>query len=297
MPKTNFFIVGMQRAATTAMARYLGQHQEIVMCEPKEPHYFADDFPKIRKASCLDEYEKLFLSKTEARIYGEASTGYLFSRTAIENIYRYNPDAKIVVMLRNPVDMVHSLHAHLLFCGHEDEEDFSKAWKLQADRKKGERLSKDPRFHEFLNYFEVGLIGEQVDRLLSIFPRSQVKFILFDDFVKNPEGAYQEILRFLKLKSDERKNFERVNENMTYWLPFYYRLRKLIPWWVRSFIPKFYALIGKDNLKISRLIFASQKKSPRLTSTQRQMLINLYTSDIKKLSKLTELDLTRWLMI
>jgi hypothetical protein len=292
--KVDFFIVGMQRAATTSISQYLDAHPEVTVCTPKEPHYFADDLPKIKAVDTLEDYKVLYGGRAKNnRVLGEASTGYLFSKVAITNIMQHNPEAKIIVLLRNPVDMIHSLHAHLLFCGHEDIESFEEAWSLQEERKKGGFLPRDPRFHPFMQYYDAGCIGSQVKRLLDIFPQEQVKFILFENFIRNSEATYQEILAFLGVANDGRKDFFQVNQNMTYILPFYYQVRKLLSWETRQRFGQFHNKIGIGG-NIARRLFSSKKKSPRLSVEMRKKLSGVYLEEITLLSSLIKQDLKHW---
>lgn len=292
--KVDFFIVGMQRAATTSISKYLAAHPNIIVSTPKEPHYFSNDLPKIRVVDNLQSYKKLYVNPDgENNVLGEASTGYLFSRVALSNIKQHNPAAKIIVLLRNPVDMIHSLHAHLLFCGHEDIESFEEAWNIQDERKRGRFLPKDPRFHPFVQYTDVGCIGSQVKRLLDVFPREQVKFILFDNFVREPEAIYQEILAFLGVAPDGRKDFFQVNQNMTYSVPFYYQIRKQLSWKLRVGVIDIFNKIGIGG-NLARRLFASNKKSPRLSPYMREKLSGVYFDEIELLSRLIKQDLKHW---
>ena len=292
--EVDFFVVGMQRAATTSISKYLGAHPNIIVSNPKEPHYFSDDFPEIRAVDSIDEYKALYAEPNKKNsILGEASTGYLFSTVAINNLKKHNPAAKIIVLLRNPVDMIHSLHAHLLFCGHEDIADFEEAWELQEERKKGRLLPQDPRYHPFLQYYDVGCVGTQVKNLLEIFPREQVKFELFDNFIRNPEVIYKDILTFLGLTYDGRKDFFQVNQNMTYMLPFYYQMRKQLSWKTRCRFAKLHNKFGIGG-HLARRLFSSNKKSPRLAHEMRIRLSKIYYEEINLLSILIQQDLKHW---
>ncbi|NEP15031.1 MAG: sulfotransferase domain-containing protein, partial [Symploca sp. SIO2C1] len=217
MNKPNFFIAGAPKCGTTAMAEYLRRHPNIFMSLPKEPHYFAEDFPKIRSIQTLKQYMELFNQVTpEHLIVGEASTTYLYSSVALKNIYQFNQDAKILVMLRNPVDLVYSLHSHHLYNGFEAEKNFKIAWKMQDLRRNGLSIPKTCREPEKLQYKQVALLGAQIEKLLAIFPPQQVKIVLFDDFLVSPKAVYEEILSFMNIPSDGRLEFPKINESKTY---------------------------------------------------------------------------------
>jgi hypothetical protein len=140
--KPDFFIVGAGRSGTTALWRYLSEHPRVFMPRVKEPRFFADDMPGLmNRVAALEDYLALFEDATEEDVaVGEASPQHLYSRTAIRNIREFAPQARLVVMLRNPVEMARSAHAECLYWFVEDEPDFERAWRLQARRRRGERI-------------------------------------------------------------------------------------------------------------------------------------------------------------
>jgi len=212
--KPNFFIVGAPKCGTTALATYLNDHHEIFISDPKEPHYFADDFSKYQCCNDEKQYFDLFNNMPkEIKAIGEASVFYLYSMKAIENIYNYNSNAKLIVMLRNPIEMIHSLHSQLFYTADEDIILFSEAWKLEKNRKMGKNIPMKCREPKLLYYSEIAKYDEQLQRIYNYFPKSQVKVIIFDDFKKSPLNVYKEVLNFLDLDYDGRIQFDKINEN------------------------------------------------------------------------------------
>ena len=210
----NFFIVGAPKCGTTALAAYLSEHPNVFMCMPKEPHYFATDFPNHRDVKDWESYLRLFAGVKEKHLaVGEASVWYFFSQQACTNIKQYKSDAKIIVMLRNPVDLVYSMHSENVHSADEDQTEFEAAWRLQADRKNGKQLPPRCRTPAMLQYGEIGMLGEQLQRLLQVFPSEQVLEVVFDDFARDPMGQYQKVLSFLGVPDDGRSEFPVVNEN------------------------------------------------------------------------------------
>lgn len=299
----NFFIVGAPKCGTTALYEYLRTHPNIFMPNQKEPHYFTQDYPKRPfKPSSLDEYLKLFQESSHEHLaIGEASTGYLYSPVAINNIYKFNKDAKIIVMLRNPVEMVYSLHSELLLNLNENEPDFEKAWRLQDSRRKGQNIPKccyKPSL-PLLQYAKVAKYSAQIERLFNIFPREQIKVILFDDFKKSTRSIYEDVLAFLEVPSDGKTEFPIVNPHTTV----HFRLLKYIIRRINIlFIIKFKKIIGMENdiivPKILTLLSATNGKMEQrksLSSSFRSELINEFKDDIEKLSLLLNKDLSHWL--
>jgi len=182
MKKPNFFIVGAPKSGTTAMAAYLADHPQVFFSVPKEPHYFATDMPGQQQMNTLDRYEILFkTARDEHKRVGEASVWYLHSSEAMANIKAHSPDAKIVVMLRKPVEMVYSMHAQHLYSTTEHITDFSEAWDYAATRKATGTVNRETALQNHF-YDEIAAYGTQLERVYTHFPRSQVKVILFDDF-------------------------------------------------------------------------------------------------------------------
>ena len=141
MRKPDFFLIGAPKCGTTALATYLSEHPNILLSDPKEPQYFCKDLKWYGNPVKSDEdYLRRFfpgLEGSPAAIVGEASSLYLYSKVAVPNILSFQPEAKFIVMLRNPVEMAYSLHSMLCFQGEEDEKDFLKAWHLQDQRRAG----------------------------------------------------------------------------------------------------------------------------------------------------------------
>ena len=97
------------------MHSYLDQHPDILMSSLKEPYYFAEDLNIPWKIRNLDDYLSLFYDRDNSVYCGESSPLYMYSKTAASSISRYNPKARILVMLRNPVDFLWSLHGQYLY--------------------------------------------------------------------------------------------------------------------------------------------------------------------------------------
>ena len=135
MTKPNLFILGAPKCGTTALRDYLGSHPEVFSCAPDEPHFFSTDLVGRSTELSEKQYLRKYFSgvKKHHKIIIDKSTWYLYSKNAVSNILRFNPDSKFIVMVRNPVDMDYSLHSQLLWTGEEDISDFETSWHLQDD--------------------------------------------------------------------------------------------------------------------------------------------------------------------
>ncbi len=211
--KPSFFIVGAPKCGTTALAKYLSEHDDIFMSSPKEPHYFATNFAEsMRTAQTEDHYLSLFKNAKKNQICGEASIWYLYSMEAIKNIAKFDPNAKIMIMVRNPTDMIYSLHSQKIYSLDEDIIDFEEAWNLSWERKKGNCIPKRCRESKTLFYHEIANFYEQIQYLYKFFPKSQVKIIEFQKFSKSNLNVYKDVLDFLNLEYDGKKEFKKINE-------------------------------------------------------------------------------------
>ncbi len=214
MKKPNFFILGAPKCGTTAMAQWLSTHPEIFFSKAKEPHYYNTDH-KNTVIKSHNQYMSLFAKATEAhKVVGEASVWYLYSKDAVSNIKKdlNNDDLKFLVMIRNPVQMAYSLHQQQVFNLNEPVKDFKEAWGLQDERRDTKRTGLLTRNENQLLYGDACKLGEQVERLFKTVNRNAVKIILLEDLKKDPEQVYKDVLNFLHLPFDSRKNFVPVNE-------------------------------------------------------------------------------------
>jgi hypothetical protein len=297
--RPNFFIVGAPKSGTTALYEYLRHHPGIFMPEKKEPHYFATDFVHFPRIQEEEEYLQLFsgCSDTHSAV-GEASAAYLFSDTAVKNIYAFNPGAKIIAMLRNPVDLVYSMHAQALYNFNEDEPDFEKAWALQGERQQGRHIPPGCRAGQLLQYQALGSLGEQVKRLYSIFPRSQVLIIFFDDFLADTRSAYEEVLKFLELPTDGRTNFDPVNISKTHKSKILGWLTQTPPKPVISIVRFLRKRLGID---IYRPLAWARRLNDRAAGREpldpefRDHLQEVFRDDIRLLEEQTGKNLDHWL--
>ena len=296
--KPNFFMVGAPKCGTTALSEYLREHPNIFMSTPKEPHYFATDMEGYRFVKTENDYLGLFGNVTkEHKAIGEASVYYLYSKDAIKNIFAYNKEAKIIIMLRNPVEMVYSLHSQLVESANEDVRDFMTAWELVEKRKSGDMLPENSKDHKVLFYDEIGKYNEQLENVYKYFNSEQVKIILFDDFKVNTKKIYEEILEFLNVPQDNRGKFPIINENAeprNFWLN---SLMKKQPKLLEITINKLKLILGIKQSGIGKMIISmNTKKAKRkiLSDTLKQEVYKNYEPDIFKLSKLLNIDLINW---
>lgn len=296
--KPNFFIVGAPKCGTTALHQYLRPHPNVFMPRVKEPHFFATDLGRYPKIKTKEDYARLFAGATEAHLrIGEASVYYLRSAVAIPAIRTFNPDAKILAVFRNPVDVVHALHSQLLLWSEETVADFELAWRLQARRREGLDLP-TCRSPLLVQYAEVAAFGAQAQRLLAVFPREQVKLILYDDLAASPQQVYDEVIAFLEIPHDKRTHFPRINENRrarSLWLK--HLIRRPPPLLRQAYIGLQRTIGTEPLLSLKReIVSRNTSREPRapLAPAFRAELVEAFRSEVALLAELVGRDLSHW---
>ncbi len=290
MKKPNFFIIGAPKCGTTSLAAWLAEHPQIYMSPTKEPHYFNTD--QQRYLNSLQGYERLFEGANgRHRAVGEASVWYLFSETAVGNILDYSPQAKFIVLLRNPVDMAPSLHEEMVFNGREEVADFATAWSLQDERRSGARLPPMVWEPSYVQYGPACSLGAQMARLARRVSPEQTMVILLDELRADPHGTYSAVLEFLGVGDDGRHDFPVLNSAKHRRWPGLARLPWLATRVKRALgIERGFGLWGRVDV-LNRV---ERPRSP-INSTTLSMLQDYFRSDIRLLEEVTGRDLSAWL--
>jgi hypothetical protein len=187
MPIPNFFIVGSWKAGTTSIYRYLEGHPEVFMSPVKEPHYFVHHSKfRPRLFWLRSSYLGLFKNAGDAKVIGEASAYYFCMPESPQMIHDFNPLAKIVIMLRNPVDVIYAFHSESIFLGRETR-GFAQALQYQESH---------PR--HVPNYIDIiRRWPQQIREYQRLFGKERVHIIIFDDLAADPRGVYERLLDFL----------------------------------------------------------------------------------------------------
>jgi Sulfotransferase domain len=283
----NLFIVGAPKCGTTSMARYLGAHDSIFMSKPKEPHFFAPDLP--REVESMDAYLALFSERAPGTlVVGEASSLYLYSEVAAALIRDFNPDARIVAMIRNPVDLVQSFHSQMVYNLVETQGDFERAW-----REHGEREDQDPR----LKYAAIGRLATQLRRLYAAWPREQVALVRFDVFRGDPRTSYLRVLRHVSVQDDGRTWFPTLNVNRVNRSTLLARLARRTPKAIETGSRWAKKLLGVKEWGIMKKVSAFNTRRgarPPMRPGFRSELSEYFRDEVEALSQLTGEDLTSW---
>jgi len=290
LKKPNLFIVGAPKCGTTALAQWLNEHDEIFVSPSKEPHFFSDEY-KLTESNF--EYERLFSEAgSNHKWVCEASVWYMFSPTAVDNIISYSDRPKFIAMVRNPIEMVPSMHEQQLYNGNEKEFSLEDAISYSADRLSG-KPTKVARGYpsDHLAYLHSCALGWQIKRLREKIRKEDLYIILHDDLKANPEKVFLGLLNFLDVSVQLPSNFFVVNgakKRRSYLLD---RLVK--------FVAKIKIALGVEyrfNI-LSKIRAVNKKERSRkpISGGLRRELSNRFEDDVRLLSEEVGRDLSGWL--
>ena len=299
MPRPNLFVVGAPKAGTTTLTRWLSTHPDVYMSVPKEPSYWASDFPDVRIKRGYptpETYAGLYDSERaqQAQVRVDGSTLYLYSRTAIADIAAAGP-AKFVVALRNPVDLLVSYHRTQLVVLNETETDFGTAWRRSLSGIGPDTVPLDPKL---VDYPMIGALGAAVERLLTLVDPADVHFVWLDDLAANPESTWNQLTDFAGLTRTELAAAELHNPSTKT-----YRFRSVRRLTHRPPV----ALAGPtrrlrqwsrttDSAVVARLKRTLWRPAPRPTASAeiRAQVADYLKADIALLGDLLGRDLSSW---
>jgi len=288
-----FFCVGAAKSGTSALQYVLRQHPGIFMPEMKEIHHFAPDLLK-KDDPWLDQqkYLSLYSDAKEHQVIGETSVFYLLSKEAARLIKKNHPHASVIIMIRNPIEIMYSLHSQLVYNGEENILDFEKAVIAEEDRKTGKYLPKRTRINKKHWYFHVVQFTEQIFRFMKYFDQDQLHFILYDDFKKDTLSEVQKVYDFLGVDGSFIPEIKQVNTNKKIRSRTFQKIQYQA---INNLLPK---LLSKNNLirlntnllNLNTKYFERQPLDKVLENKLKKML----KPEIDKLSEFFDQDLSHW---
>lgn len=296
MTLPNFLILGAAKSGTTALHTYLQQHPQIFMTPEKETNFFAfegeeldfqgpgDDAINQFSITALSAYQSEFGAVQDEPAIGEACPLYLYHPRAANRIHAYVPNAKLIIILRNPVDRAYANYLHLVRDGREPAPDFS-----QALQQESQRIEKN--WEWFWHYIQQGYYQAQIERYYQQFSQENIRIYLYEDLRDHPQTLFKSIFNFLEVDSEFIPNLSiRPNKSgkpknrllhqvLTQPNPIKTILKPLFPAHLRQ--------------KIQHRNLAK----PSLSLEVRQRLLDLYQDDICRCQTLIQRDLSAWLQL
>jgi hypothetical protein len=312
----NFFLAGAPKAGTTSLCHYLDQHPQIYMCPIKEPCYFGSEFrpencaqeilPTVERSQCelrnyldgpmrerrfggmvteWEDYVRLFRHVRGETAIGEASSCYLWSETAPHNIHAKIPNAKILLVLRDPAERAFSQYLHQVAVG-----GLRLSFRQQVEACLQNRSRKFSLQYPLL---EFGLYHGQVSRFLEYFPRQNICVQLYDDYRANTAAMMANIFRFLGVEDTFTPDTSQRHLELS--LPrlagVSHALRELGVWQaIKRIMPA-------KLLPAARRLAFTPRRNLALDPEDRRLLVGYYAEDIRKLAMLTDRDLSAWLQL
>jgi hypothetical protein len=304
MALPDFLIAGVPKAGTTALHAALVRHPELFLPTVKEPKFFLSDGPPPTTGGPGDvqtyqehiwrrgDYEALFDPAPAGALRGEATPFYLYDLEAHNRIRALVPDAKVILLLRDPVDRAHSNWTHLWNAGLEPEGDFLAACRAEEQRKAA-------GWADFWHYTGQGLYGRQVQHLFKIFPRDQVLLLRYRELKDAPGATLDRVCEFLGVRTGVLRQIpkENVNRHVVEDTQVNAALRALLriggDIGHRFPIPLRLAVRGP----ILTVLHRKKGNRPVTTPEERAALLPLFTDDIALLQDVTGETYDDWLSV
>lgn len=282
--KTNLFVVGAAKCGTTSFHEYLSQHPNINMSLKKETNFFSNEqlkndnlyYSGVNICENINDYLNCFSPNSNAEIQGESSVSYLYYSNSVKKIYSYNPNAKILIFLRNPVDRAIS---HFLM-------DFNAGYfrcKIEEIFMQREKYPK-----QFQQVFELGNYFKQIQEYYNVFPRKNIKIIIMEKQFHDLKKVMKEVEDFLEIKNHVSYNFTIKNFSLTPKNLFVKLFYKNL--FIKNFSKK---IFSKKMIKILKNIFLSRDKI-KISKKTRNLIIDFYKHEINLINTLVNFDLKKF---
>jgi len=279
------------------MHSYLRCHPDIYLPERKELHYYGSDLSELNSQLTLHEHEALFQNAGSRKCVGETCIWALYSTRAANEIRREHPKAKIVILLRDPVEMMYALHSEYLYQGMETITDFRQALLREDARKSGKHLPVTGTPAKLFFYRDIVQYADQVERYQRYFSAKKVHVILLEYLHKDLPGTYRRLLDFLEVDTDFQPEFAIINPNKRVRSLSIRRILQQRPPWARTLARTLIPVAGfrqrfRESLSRRNVSYAPRRP---LEEPLRQELVAELAPDIERLSLLLRRDLRGWL--
>lgn len=236
------FVVGAPRSGTTTLSQFLKDHPAVAFAHIKEPHFFSRNDLRVlgeqelRSTVERDYLAPFFSPDAERRVGAEGSVSYLYRPEWLGPVLQLWPQSRFIVALRNPLEMLPSLHRRLIYNGDESVPTFEEAWRAVPDRAAGRRIPRSCAEPNFLRYDEAGRLGTYLKRLFDTVGRERCLPVIFDDLSAHPGLEYRRMLDFCGLQFVPRTEYGARRKGSAVRLRWLQRLLKRPPKLVRDYV-------------------------------------------------------------
>lgn len=283
--KLDFIIIWTAKAGTTWLTDMLGQHPDVFVPKQKELHYFNEmyssdlNMPNINQKRGIKRYEKFFKDAKGNQIKWEATPAYLWDKKAAENIYKFDPNMKLIAIFRNPIEKIYSFYLYSV-----------QRW-ITSSQTISEEIKKSPFLVEQALYYE------QIKKYYEIFPKENIKIMFFDDLKKDNKEFLKKIEKFIWVESFIPENIDKRSN--TTWVPKYLFIKKTL-YKLKNFFIKHNFTFPLDlsrKIGLSTIITKIEKAKKKtalkkITIEEKKMIYNLIKEDIEKLEKFLDKNLS-----
>ena len=282
---------GAAKAGTTSLHALMAQHPSVAVTRVKESDFFVD--PKLYGRGCAHYWDNFFEDKPDARMYFEADPIYMYEHGCMQRIAECAPEARVVVMLRNPVDRAYSQYLYRQTYARYDEsfEDMC--------AREDERIAKGGRERLEYGCIDRSRYAPQIREILAHFPREQLYVIVFERFIRDQPGEFNRLLAWLDLPplavEPVRENVGGSVRNVGLARLLYHPGYRSVRGVVGSLLPggmrqRVFGAVAAANARES----TPEERTP-LDRTLRRRLLETLTADIREVEALTGTDLELWL--
>jgi hypothetical protein len=300
----DFLIIGAGKSGTTSLDNYLKQHPEIFIPKVKEPNFygyeqtkpedFKGSFEELnhykQSVTDLNSYLRLFEAAKPGQLKGETSNTYMYHSTAAERIHHYNPDMKLIAVLRQPAGRLYSRYLHLARENRTPSNDFADC------------LDKESIWWKRNDLIKEGFYYKNLSKFYEIFPKQNIRIYLYEEFNSQPEKILKDIYQFLGVDTEFETNFSvKYNQSgfiRNRFLDRIYGQKGFVTRTVRTLLPESIVNTLKKNIFVQKQLNELRSTNlvkPKLDPKVRQRLTNeVYGEDITNLQKLIGRDLSHW---
>lgn len=275
----NFFIVGAAKAGTTSLYAYLKNTPGVFMSTEKEPSYFHGNRIRSKNKRRVHEksdYLNLFKGATDEKAIGEASPGYLVDSDSAKLIHDAIPTARIIILLRDPVERAFSHYLTRKTKGTVKQTFHELITNNINDRRKGV-------INEINFVLDPGLYTSNVKRFQDIFGIDRVKVLIFEEFIKEPKKTVKEILEFLGVDAEPPDNIEKTYN--VYAAPRGKLSQHIL---ASDRLVNFFRHIMPQSLRweLREKLLLKKEEKPKLPNEDREILEDFYIKDLQDLQRL-----------
>lgn len=310
-------IVGAPRCGTTMQARLLQAHPAVSFSTVKEPHFFSRvDLTGLDEAQLREFVGEQYLGRyfadidPAAELIAEGSVSYLYGPELLQPVLRLWPEARFVIAVRDPFELIPSLHQRLVYQGDETVRDLEQAWRLIPERRAGRKVPRTCLDARQLLYDEAARLGRHVEHFFEVIGRERCHVILFDDLRSDPAEVHRRLLEFLGLPQVPFPELEPQRESQGFKIGWLQRLLKRPPVARTVLAGEVYrrrvsAAPAREPSALVRRILAARKAllrwnrapappldmPPALAAEVRELL----SDDVDRLGRVIGRDLSHWL--